>query len=324
MNHNLIRKKNHYLRLSKNTSKDRFSNFFRGIIANFYQKPFFRIDYICRKNCLKTRYFIFFSYKGTLYHGWQYQPDSANIQETVDNALSTILKESINTTGAGRTDAGVHALLFCAHFESIAENLENEEKLLFRLNGFLPKDISVSRICKVLPDAHARFSAVSRTYKYYISQLKDPFMEDYSWYMHGSADIGIMNRACEVLVSHSDFTSFSKLHSDNKTSLCNIYEASWKKKGSILVFTIRADRFLRNMVRSIVGTVIRTGTGKMSLEKFKEITEAGDRGKAGQSAPARGLFLADIEYPPGIFLTNPDHSKSPRNVLPGRTAFQDL
>jgi tRNA pseudouridine38-40 synthase len=320
----IFERKIRYLRSCKNTFKDRFSNFFRGIIVNFPKIFFSRINYICRKKYLKTRYFIFLSYKGTSFHGWQYQPDSASIQETVDNALSTILHESVNTTGAGRTDAGVHALFFCAHFDSMSDNLESDKKLLFRLNGFLPKDISVSGICKVLPDAHARFSAVSRTYKYYLSRLKDPFMKDFSWYMHGSLDIDIMNRACDILISHTDFTSFSRLHSDNKTSLCNIYEASWEQKDNVLVFTIRADRFLRNMVRAIVGTIIRTGSGKLSLEEFKAITEAGNRGRAGQSAPARGLFLAGIEYPPGIFLTNPDHSRFPRNVLPGHTAFQDL
>ncbi len=273
---------------------------------------------------MKTRYFIFISYKGTLYHGWQYQPDSPSIQETVDSALSTILDESINTTGAGRTDAGVHSFFFCAHFESRSENLEFQKKLLFKLNGFLPKDISVSGICKVLPDAHARFSAVSRTYKYYISRLKNPFMEDYSWYMHGNMDVDLMNRACDILVSHTDFSSFSRLHSGNNTNLCNVYEAFWEQEDSVLVFTIRADRFLRNMVRAIVGTMIRTGSGKLSLQEFKEVIEARNRGKAGQSAPARGLFLTAIEYPPGIFLTNPDYSRSSRNVLPGNTAFQAL
>lgn len=294
------------------------------IIANFPQIFFFRIDYICRKNYLKTRYFIFFSYKGTSYHGWQYQPDSASIQGTLDNALSTILKESISTTGAGRTDAGVHALFFCAHFESISENLDSDKKLLYSLNGFLPRDISVSGIHRVLPDAHARFSAISRTYKYYISGQKDPFMNDYSWYMPVRLDIEIMNRACDILIRNTDFTSFSRLHSDNKTNLCSVSEAIWEQTGSTTVFTIRADRFLRNMVRAIVGTIIRIGSGKMSLREFGEITEAKDRGRAGQSAPARGLFLADIEYPSGIFITNPDRSRSPTNVLPGQTAFQAL
>ena len=244
-----------------------------------------------------------------------------SVQKIIENALSTILNEIISTTGAGRTDAGVHALLFCAHFESISEDLENQKKTVSRLNGFLPKDISVSGIYKVLPDAHARFSAVSRTYKYYISTVKDPFLEDSSWYMHGNIDIVVMNKACELLVKHDDFTSFSRLHSDNSTNLCTIFDAFWEKTERTLVFTIKADRFLRNMVRAIVGTMICTGSGKMSLEEFEEIINAKDRSRAGQSAPAKGLFLVDIEYPPEIFFTKQDHSRSPRNVQPGNRAF---
>jgi tRNA pseudouridine38-40 synthase len=251
---------------------------------------------------LKTRYFIFISYKGTSYHGWQLQPNSVTVQKILDNALSVVLSEDISTTGAGRTDTGVHALFFCAHFDSLSSVLAEEKNLIFRLNRFLPEDISVSSIRKVRPDANARYSAVSRTYKYYISRTKDPFFNNSSWFLHGDIDIETMNRACSILLRYSDFTSFSKLHSGSKTNICKICLAFWKEEESRLVFTIKADRFLRNMVRAIVGTIIETGFGKMNLDEFDEIIVAKDRCRAGVSAPAKGLFLTDIEYPPEIFV----------------------
>jgi len=196
----------------------------------------------------------------------------------------------------------VHALVFCAHFESISPDLTKRKNLLFRLNRFLPKDISISGITRVLPEAHARFSAVSRTYRYNISTVKDPFMNESSWFVHGKVDIKKMNRACRILMKYSDFTSFSKLHTDVKTNICTIYSAVWEEIDGKLIFTIKADRFLRNMVRAIVGTMIETGTGRMSLKKFEEVILAKDRCRAGKSAPARGLFLVDIEYPDEIFV----------------------
>ncbi len=250
---------------------------------------------------MKTRYFIFISYKGTSYHGWQIQPNSVTVQYILDEALSVILGEKISTMGAGRTDTGVHALLFCAHFDSISADLSSTN-IVFRLNKYLPKDIAVSSIKKVVPDANARFSAMSRTYKYYISRNKDPFLTDSSWYLPGNIDVSVMNEACILLSNHSDFTSFSKLHSGAKTNICQIYSAEWKNAGNQLIFTIRADRFLRNMVRAIVGTMIDIGYGKMNLKEFEEIIFAKDRCTAGKSAPARGLFLTDIEYPDEIFI----------------------
>ena len=211
---------------------------------------------------MKTRYFIFISYKGTSYHGWQIQPNSLTVQKIIDDALSTILSEQISTTGAGRTDTGVHALIFCAHFESISPDLATEKNLIYRLNSFLPKDISVKSIKKVVPDANARFSAISRTYKYYISKVKDPFSESASWYLHGDINIVKMNDAGRLLINHSDFTSFSKLHSGAKTNICKIHSAIWEETDIRLVFTIRADRFLRNMVRAIVGTMVEIGIGE--------------------------------------------------------------
>jgi tRNA pseudouridine38-40 synthase len=251
---------------------------------------------------VKYRYFIFLSYRGTSYHGWQLQPDSITVQQVLDNALSLVLGEAISTTGAGRTDTGVHALFFCAHFDSIAPDLYENKSLIFRLNRFLPEDISISAIRRVLPDANARYSAISRTYKYYVAKTKDPFFNGSSWFLHGKMDVDAMNKACQLLLCHSDFTSFSKLHSGSKTNICRIYDAYWKEENDRLVFTIRADRFLRNMVRAIVGTLINIGFGKLSLEEFEAVISARDRCKAGTSAPAKGLFLADIEYPSGIFL----------------------
>jgi tRNA pseudouridine38-40 synthase len=253
---------------------------------------------------VKTRYFIFISYKGTAYHGWQLQPNSITVQKIIDNALSLVLGEDIKTTGAGRTDTGVHALIFCAHFDSLSPDLSKNANLVFRLNRFLPEDISVNYIRKVLPEANARYSAISRTYKYYVSRIKDPFFNSSSWFLHGEMNMVAMNEACRILFLHSDFTSFSKLHSGSGTNLCKIYEARWEMDENRLVFTIKADRFLRNMVRAIVGTMVETGFGKINPEGFEKIILARDRCSAGTSAPAKGLFLFEIEYPPEIFIND--------------------
>lgn len=224
------------------------------------------------------------------------------MQKILEEALSVVLNEKISITGAGRTDSGVHALVFCAHFESKADDLDTKNNFVHKLNRYLPKDISVKKIRKVKEDANARFSALSRTYKYYIAREKDPFSEDSSWYIHGDLDVEAMNRASALLLKFKDFTSFSKLHTDVKTNNCSIYEARWEQNGNMLVFTIRADRFLRNMVRAIVGTMADIGMGKTNLKKFEEIIKAKDRCKAGKSAPAQGLFLTGIEYPEDIFI----------------------
>jgi tRNA pseudouridine38-40 synthase len=249
-----------------------------------------------------SRYFIFISFKGTSYHGWQKQPRSLSVQTLLDEALSNILGEKIESTGAGRTDAGVHALFFCAHFNSVAEDLAQRQNLVFRLNRFLPPDISVSAIKKVRPDVSARFNAVSRTYEYRIARVKDPFSLDLAWFVHGFLDIDLMNKALKILMGHSDFTSFCRLHSDSKTNICHISYARWKKEGNMIVFTIKADRFLRNMVRAIVGTVIEVGKQRKNLLDFEKTILARDRSKAGTSAPAKGLFLKEIEYPDEVFL----------------------
>ena len=251
---------------------------------------------------MKTRYFIFISYKGTSYHGWQIQPNSVTVQQILEESLSVVLNEKITTIGAGRTDTGVHAIVFCAHFESISPDLTESWNLIFRLNQYLPPDISISSIKKVLPDANARYSAVSRTYKYYISKVKDPFFDNSSWYIHGNFDISAMNEGCQILYNYSDFTSFSKLHSGAKSNICKIYNAGWEESDSRLIFTIKADRFLRNMVRAIVGTMVDIGCGRKDIKEFEEIILAKDRCKAGKSAPAKGLFLVDIEYPEEIYI----------------------
>jgi tRNA pseudouridine38-40 synthase len=273
------------------------------MIFKFYIE-FFNIllnCYICRNIFVKTRYFIFISYRGTSYHGWQIQPNSVTVQKILDDALSIILCETITTTGAGRTDTGVHAQVFCAHFDSISNDLSGSQNLVFRLNRYLPEDISVNSIKKVFPDANARYSALSRTYKYYISKVKDPFFDNSSWFLHGNINVAKMNEACKLLFNHRDFTSFSKLHSGAKTNNCKIYYASWEEIDNRLVFTIKADRFLRNMVRAIVGTLVDIGYDKTDIGEFEEIILARNRCRAGTSAPARGLFLTEIEYPETIF-----------------------
>lgn len=254
------------------------------------------------KNSGLTRYFTFISFKGTSYHGWQLQPRALTVQKVLDEALSLILSEKICTTGAGRTDAGVHASFFCAHFDSSLNDLDTRKNLIFKLNRFLPDDISVNRIRKVVPDANARYSAVSRTYKYFISRSKNPFTFDSCWFIHGPLDIDKMNRVSALLPGYSDFTSFSRLHSGNKTNICKVFNAVWETEGNNLVFTIKADRFLRNMVRALTGTIINVGKGKTSPDEFERIIRAKDRGMAGMSAPARGLFLTDVEYPEEIFV----------------------
>jgi tRNA pseudouridine38-40 synthase len=249
-----------------------------------------------------TRYFLFLSFKGTAYNGWQLQPGKATVQGVVNKALTTVLGENITITGAGRTDTGVHASFFCCHFDSVNKALDNDQQLLYRLNGFLPGDISISKIVKVKDEANARFDALSRTYCYTILKEKDPFLADTGWLLFWNLDIKKMNDASSVLLKHDDFTSFCRLHGGNKTNLCRISSAGWTDTGKTLVFTIKADRFLRNMVRAITGTMIAVGRGKLSTADFEMIIQGKNRGLAGQSAPAQGLSLTAIEYPKEIFI----------------------
>lgn len=242
------------------------------------------------------RYFIELSYKGTHYHGWQIQPNANSVQEELNKAFSTVLQEQISIVGCGRTDTGVHASFFVAHFDSEKQGLELWDKFLNKINGVLPKDIAVSNIKKVDNQASSRFDAKSRKYKYYIAKTKNPFKQEYSAYIHAKLDIEKMNEACKILFEYKDFTSFSKLHTDVFTNNCEIFEANWEETDSQIIFTISANRFLRNMVRAIVGTMINIGNGKIEVEDLRKIIEAKDRGKAGYSVPAKGLFLVDINY----------------------------
>ena len=240
------------------------------------------------------RYFIEFSYNGKNYFGYQIQPNAISVQEELEKALSTILREEIKTTGAGRTDTGVHAKKIFAHFST--EKLLDQD-FTRRLNSFLPQDISIKRIFQVKDDFHARFDATFRTYEYYISLEKNPFTEESAWqHWRKSLDINKMNEACKILFEYEDFTSFAKLHTDNKTNLCTMYKAEWEQNGSELKFTVSANRFLRNMVRAIVGTMVEIGSGKIQPEDLRKVIENKNRNSAGTSAPAHGLYLVDVGY----------------------------
>lgn len=243
-----------------------------------------------------NRYFIRLSYAGTNYHGWQMQQNAHTIQAELTEKLSMILGDETHVLGCGRTDTGVHAREFYAHFE--AKKIPFIEiDLAFKLNRFLPTDISIDKVFKVEPDMHARFSAISRTYKYYIARRKTPFHPHLSYFYDASLDLTDMQKAADMLMNYEDFTSFSKLHTQTATNNCNIKKARWELVGEMLVFTITADRFLRNMVRAIVGTLLEIGKGRLKVEDMQEIIEAKDRSRAGFSVPAQGLFLERIIYP---------------------------
>ena len=249
-----------------------------------------------------SRYFIYLAYNGTRYCGWQNQPNGISVQFCLEDVLSKVLRHEVSIVGAGRTDAGVHARMMVAHFDTIRA-LNDTTLLVGKLNNMLPKDIAIYKIVSVVENAHARFDAVSRTYNYMISEKKNPFNNEFIRMMSlKNINFEIMNDACRVLFEYSDFTSFSKLHTDVKTNNCRIYKAGWHEEDEIWVFTITADRFLRNMVRSIVGTMFEVGRKKISIAGLRDIIEAKDRSRAGTSVPAEGLTLTDIEYPEKIFL----------------------
>lgn len=247
------------------------------------------------------RYFIYFSYNGANYCGWQFQPNGLSVQEVLTNALSTVLRVDIELTAAGRTDAGVHARLMIAHFD-IEHQLDDKNGLVTKLNSFLPADISVNHFREIKSDAHARFDAVARKYEYHLTLNKDVFKPHLSMRIFHPLNFEAMNKAAETLFNYIDFTSFSKLHTDVKTNNCQIMQARWTRQDeNHWVFTIEADRFLRNMVRAIVGTLLEVGRGKISVEEFQQIIEEKNRCKAGTSVPAQGLFLVDIKYPDHIY-----------------------
>lgn len=251
------------------------------------------------------RYFIQLSYDGTGYHGWQVQPNSVSVQEVLQKALSTLLRQPTEVTGAGRTDAGVHASMMVAHFDWPAahEGEGGEEapldctQLTYKLNRLLPPDVAVQAVRPVSPEMHARFSATRRTYHYYIHTRKDPFLRGYSWQVNVPLDFALMNEAAQVLLEYSDFTSFSKTGTDVKTNICQLTEARWEQlKPGEWRFTVSANRFLRNMVRAIVGTLVEVGRHRMTISQMRHAIEAKDRQRAGESVPGHALYLTNIEY----------------------------
>lgn len=244
------------------------------------------------------RYFIELKYLGAAYFGWQRQNDVATLQETIEKALSTLLRAPIEIVGAGRTDTGVNASYYVAHFDFAGEQPLDKKQLTYKLNVILPKDIAIKKVVQVDPHAHARFDAVQREYTYFIERYKNPFTQHSSWQYFVDLDMEKMNEAAALLTKYKDFTTFAKLNSNNKTNLCDIYYAEWNcgEDGS-MQFKICANRFLRNMVRAIVGTLVDVGRGKYTVEQFEEIVSSRDLSLSSAGAPAQGLFLSKIKYP---------------------------
>lgn len=240
------------------------------------------------------RYFIQFAYNGTHYHGWQIQPNASSVQETLNKAFSVLLNAPISIMGAGRTDTGVHATEMFGHFDT--EKSLDVPVLVHKLNSYLPKDIAIFDIILVHDDAHCRFDATKRTYEYHINTVKNPFLQELSWYVNQKLDVDFMNEAAQLLLKHTDFQCFSKVNTDVNTFDCTIFEAFWKQEKGKLIFTISANRFLRNMVRAIVGTLINIGLHKITLEDLENIIASKNREKAGFSVPAHGLYLTNIYY----------------------------
>lgn len=241
------------------------------------------------------RYFVMLSYDGTRFHGWQVQPNGTSVQGELQHALSLLLRQDMQVTGAGRTDAGVHARMMVAHFDVSAEL--DCRQLAYKLNKLLPQDIAIQRIEPVADDMHARFSAIARTYYYYIHTVKSPFLRHYSCELHYPLEFQKMNEAAQLLLRYEDFGAFCKSHADVKTTLCHLTKAEWRQVGEgQWLFEIRANRFLRNMVRAVVGTLVEVGRGRLSLDEFCRVVEGKRRTEAGESMPAHALFLERIEY----------------------------
>lgn len=246
------------------------------------------------------RYFIELAYNGSAYNGWQRQPNAISIQELLEEALGKLLSKSIAIVGAGRTDTGVHALQMFAHFD-VEQDINKPKELVFLLNSFLKNDITIKNIVRVKLDTHARFDATYRSYEYHISTVKDPFHSGLHYYLKSKPNIDLMNQAAKIILKHENFQCFSKSNTDVKTFICNVKTAVWKQEESSLVFYIRANRFLRNMVRAIVGTLLEIGFEKRIVEDMEDVIKSKDRSQAGFSAPAHGLYLTHIEYPENIF-----------------------
>ena len=250
-----------------------------------------------------ARYFITLSYDGAAYCGWQRQPDTPTVQQAMEKALSTLLRSEIEVVGAGRTDTGVNASKYVAHFD-IEQAVADCQQLVYKLNLVLPHDIAVQKVERVKDDAHARFDAVEREYTYYISQRKNPFRRYSAWQYYVPLDVEMMNLAAKSLLEWSDFTTFAKLNSNNKTNICRVIKAEWRRSeddSDLLIFTIRADRFLRNMIRAIVGTLVDVGRGRYSAADFEHILHSCDLSQSSAGAPAQGLFLSDVEYIENVY-----------------------
>ena len=244
------------------------------------------------------RYFLELAYRGSAYHGWQRQPNAVTVQEKVEDALAILLREPVEVVGAGRTDTGVHARQLFAHFDLEAELSPD---FVFKMNSVLPMDIAVRSLLKMKPEAHARFDALSRTYEYHVVLEKDPFSLESAYFLKRKPDLKKMNEAAKMLMEYSDFKCFSRSRTDVRTYTCRIEEAYWEKRGESLMFNIKADRFLRNMVRAVVGTLLEIGWGKLEIEELHQIIKSKNRSEAGASVPAHGLYLTKVEYPNNIF-----------------------
>ena len=247
------------------------------------------------------RYFIELSYLGKAYCGWQRQPDMPTVQQQLEGALSKLAGEAVEVVGAGRTDTGVNASFYVAHVD-LSSELQDLDQFCYKLNRILPRDIAVERLRRVKPEAHARFDALEREYRYLISPRKNPFTVDLEWYYQVPLDLAKMNRAAESLLEVEDFTSFAKLNSNNHTNICHLTWARWEQlEGGVLCFTIRSDRFLRNMVRAIVGTLVDVGRGRYTVEEFREIVTSRDLQRSSAGAPAQGLYLSSVKYDESIY-----------------------
>ena len=250
-----------------------------------------------------ARYFIELSYDGAAYCGWQRQPDAPTVQQALEKALSTLLRQDVEVVGAGRTDTGVNASYYVAHFDC-ESGVKDCAQLVYKLNLILPQDIAVKAVREVCEQAHARFDAVEREYTYYISQRKNPFRRFSAWQYYVQLDMERMNEAAATLLEYDDFTSFAKLNSNNKTNICRVVKAEWRRAEwdeDLLIFTIRADRFLRNMIRAIVGTLVDVGRGRYTVEEFCGILHSRDLSRSSAGAPAQGLFLSDVKYSDEVY-----------------------
>jgi len=241
------------------------------------------------------RYFLKIAYRGTSYHGWQIQEGQRSVQAAIENAISLLLRKKVEVVGCGRTDTGVHASEYFLHFDSETEL--DALRFVYKLNGILDFDIAVQQLIPLHHNAHARFDAVSRTYRYFIHQQKNPFLNDTSKFIAGDIDFGQMNRAAALLPGFTDFESFAKTGTDVSNFKCIVFSAKWTQLDQQWMFEISANRFLRNMVRAIVGTLLEVGTGKLSIDQFVNVIEGKDRSAAGKSVDARGLYLSSVKYP---------------------------